>query len=278
MGIPLGCGCAFPGSKVASGMGSSPSKFIPKGARGAWEGDLDELWEELGSVPAGSGCCRLHPRCVSVRMRSLGSIHGPPSVLEFLRESPWEPVQTWDVRHLHGRCHGPAGQVIKTSTSGCWHNLFPSSLLFTDSQTPVFLTETRKTLNRVLWEGGAAVGAQLTIGFNFTFGSSRGGFARAGVGAGGAVTEGLAPSCGHGDICSRPCFPGMAGLGKHFHSMVGNKPVGGSFSIPALLSQFSSLTEQNSPCHPKNPNPFFLLLVLLFNSATSRAWESSGNF
>lgn len=260
MGIPLGCGCAFPGSKVASGMSSSPSKFIPKGARGVWELDLDELWEELGSVPAGSGCCWLHPRCVSVRMRSLGSIHGPPSVLEFLQESPWEPVQTWDVRHLHGRCHRPAGQVIKTSTSGCRHNLFPSSLLlFADSQTPVFLTKTRKTLNRVLWEGGAAVGAQLIIGFNFTFGSSRGGFARAGVDVGGAVTEGLAPSCGHGDFCSCPCFPRMAGLGKHFRSVVGNKPVRGSFSIPALLSQFSSLTEQNPSLSPKKtkPKPLF---------------------
>lgn len=148
--------------------------------------------------------------------------------------------------------------VIKTSTSGCWHNLFPSSLLlFADSQTPVFLTETRKTLNRVLWEGGAAVGAQLIIGFNFTFGSSRGGFSRAGVGVGGAVTEGLAPSCGHGDICSRPCFPRMAGLGKHFRSMVGNKPVRGSFSIPALLSQFSSLTEQNPSLSPKKTKPLF---------------------
>lgn len=109
LGISLGCGCAFPASKVASGMGSSPSKFIPQGARGAWEGDLGELWEELGSIPAGSGCCQLPPRCVSVRMRSLRSIHRPPSVLEFPWESPWEPVLTLG-------CLSPPREVSQT----CW--------------------------------------------------------------------------------------------------------------------------------------------------------------
>lgn len=60
LGISLGCGCAFPASKVASGMGSSPSKFIPQGARGAWEGDLGRAGlrpSRLWVLPASPSLC-----------------------------------------------------------------------------------------------------------------------------------------------------------------------------------------------------------------------------
>lgn len=84
----VGRGCAF-------GNGLQPLQICPSRSQRGWERGLDELWEELGSVP-GSVCCSL----------ALAGFHED--------EEPWEHPQATLCPEFQGRALG----IFVTSMGG----------------------------------------------------------------------------------------------------------------------------------------------------------------